>query len=194
VTVGGRRLVDRVREAIGRCDPVLLSVGSLGFEVEGLEAVHDLPGEYKGPIAGLAAALVRLSPDPPKLLLTVAVDTPFFPLDFVRRAGPLIAGAPAVIGAFAGQTYPTNGLWKIPAIRDLPQQIAAGTAPHSLKRLAESLGAAPLDYAESAADDPFANVNSPEDLALLEARAAASGQGPEAARFPDQRGTRKPPG
>ena len=106
-----------------------------------------------------------------KLLLAVAVDTPFFPADFVTYAGPLIAGAPAVIAAYRGQSYPTNGLWKLSALRNLPDRIRSGTAPHSLKRLAEELGAVPLDYADLCPDDPFANANTPDDLAALEARA-----------------------
>jgi molybdopterin-guanine dinucleotide biosynthesis protein A len=169
--VGGRRLVDRVRAAIGRCDPILLSVGPEPFAIAGFEAVADLPGDYGGPLAGVAAAIARLGADPPKLLLTVAVDTPFFPADFVSRAGVLIAAAPAVLGGWQGQRYPTNGLWKVPPLRDLPQRVRTGAAPHSLKRLAEELGAATLDYAGLQPEDPFANVNTPADLSALEARA-----------------------
>lgn len=174
--IGGKRLLDRVRDALAGCGPVLLSVGGAPFEVAGFpveQQVLDLATDYGGPLAGVAAAIERLAGEPPDLLLSVAVDTPFFPADFVARALPLLDAAPAVLAAYAGQSYPTNALWRFAALRTLPAQVRAGTAPHSLKRLAAALGAAPLDYAAGAAEDPFANVNTPADLAALRRRAEA---------------------
>ncbi|MBI4923156.1 MAG: NTP transferase domain-containing protein [Devosia nanyangense] len=176
IEIGGKRLLDRVREALAGCEPILLSVGGAAFGVAAFpleEQVLDLATGYGGPLAGVAAALERLADDPPDLLLSVAVDTPFFPADFVARALPLLDTAPAVVAAYAGQTYPTNALWRFAALSALPAQLRAGAAPHSLKRLAAALGAAPLDYAGSAGEDPFANVNTPADLAALRRRAQA---------------------
>jgi molybdopterin-guanine dinucleotide biosynthesis protein A len=47
-----------------------------------------------------------------------------------------------------------------------------GAAPHSLKRLATNLRTARLDYAALRRDDPFLNVNTPQDLTNLTLRAA----------------------
>ena len=51
----------------------------------------------------------------------------------------------------------------------------AGTAPRSLKRLADALGAARLDYAPLADFDPFRNANTPDDLAFLRTRLEGGG-------------------
>jgi molybdopterin-guanine dinucleotide biosynthesis protein A len=170
--IGGRRLIDRALEATAGCAPVLLAIGHSPFEIADLTQVPDLDADYAGPLAGVAAAVDALGGDDAGLLFTLAVDTPFFPHDFVARALPLLEAAPGALAAFGAQDYPTNALWRLDALRDLPDAVRAGTASHSLKRLAQNLGAARLDYAEIAAEDPFANVNTPADLALLTARAS----------------------
>ena len=170
IEIGGLRLVDRAIAAVGGCAPMLLAVGRSRFEVAGTRAVLDLDTNYAGPLAGVAAAVEALEGSGIELLLSLAVDTPFFPADFVTRARPLLMSAHTVLSAFAAQDYPTNALWRLSAIADLPARLRAGTAPHSLKRLAESLGAARLDYAAHAIDNPFANFNTPDDLAELRAR------------------------
>jgi molybdopterin-guanine dinucleotide biosynthesis protein A len=165
------RLADRALAAVAGCAPVLLAVGHSDYELAGPYHVCDLATDYAGPVAGLTAAVAALAARPPDLLLSLAVDTPFFPHDFVARALPRLDTAPAVLAAYAGQLYPTNGLWRFGAIADLPARLAAGTAPRSLKRFASELGAMTLDYAPWAATDPFLNVNTPADLAALRARA-----------------------
>lgn len=171
---GDGRLVDRALAAVAGCAPVLLAVGGSDYELAGPRHVLDLPADYAGPVAGLAAAVAALAAEPPDLLLSLAVDTPFFPPDFAARALPLLDAAPAALAAYAGQLYPTNGLWRFGALAPLPARLAAGTAPHSLKRLGAELGAAALDYAHWATTDPFVNANTPEDLAALRARLAPS--------------------
>jgi molybdenum cofactor guanylyltransferase len=137
--------------------------------------VPDIPSEYAGPLAGVAAAIdwCNRAERPPDFLLTAAVDTPFLPADFAARMlealGP---DAPAVIARYDRQEYPTNALWRLSAIADLPARVADGTAPRSLRRLAEQVGASFLDWPATPAGDPFANVNTPADLAALEARAS----------------------
>ena len=104
-------------------------------------------------------------------LLSVAVDTPFFPADFAERALAAIEGADCVMAAFAGQDYPTNTLWRLRAIATLPASVLDGTAPRSLKRLAEGLRCVRLDYASWSVANPFANANTPAELAELRGRA-----------------------
>ena len=170
IELGDLRLVDRAIAAIGGCTLILLAIGRSSFEVTGTHAVLDLETDYAGPLAGVAAAVEALAGSQIEFLVSLAVDTPFFPPDFVARSRPLLATAPAVVSAFGAQDYPTNALWRLSAIADLPAQLRAGTAPRSLKRLAEGLGATRLDYAAHAADNPFANLNTPDDLAELRAR------------------------
>jgi molybdopterin-guanine dinucleotide biosynthesis protein A len=68
-------------------------------------------------------------------------------------------------------------LWRLTAIRTLPDDIHNGTAPHSLKRLIAALRSARLDYSPLAPEDPFANVNTAEDLMNLRSRESSMTRG-----------------
>lgn len=178
--IGGVPLLARVTRAIGtRAAAVLVAHGGHDPAAMALADIHvpipDLPADYGGPLAGLAAAVdwcIR-QPRPAEFLLAVAVDTPFFPADFLPRALAAIApGGTAVTARCAGQDYPTDSLWRLSAVRALPGEVRAGTAPRSLRRYAAAIGAIPLDWPEGPAGDPFASLNTPEDRLALEARAA----------------------
>jgi len=181
VEVGGRRLLDRVAESLrGRAAPILVARGRIDPAAlalpQDLTAVPDLTDAQRGPLVGVASAVGWLLAERPDIefLASAAVDTPFFPEDFIGRALDAIAdsGSDAVLASYAGQAYPTNALWRLSAVDGLPQAVLNGVGPRSLKRLAEGLRTLDLDWPESAAGDPFANVNTPADLAALEARAA----------------------
>ncbi len=170
IEIGGRTLLERAQDVVAGCDPLLLAVGASNFAADGMTAIPDIASNYAGPLAGVAAAVDTLRRSDVGWLLSLAVDTPFFPSDFVARALPLAATADVVIGCFGAQDYPTNALWRLAAIRGLPEGVRNGTAAHSLKRLAASLRSVRMDYAETLADDPFLNANTPEDLAFLRMR------------------------
>lgn len=170
--IGGLTMLERLRKAVAGCNPCLVAIGHGLFPTPGFVQVRDLHTDYAGPLAGLAAGIDALVTFGVTHLLSVAVDTPFFPHDFAARAQVLIGTRDVVLSAYGPQDYPTNALWRLDAVRDLPHRLHEGTAPHSLKRLAESLVSVRLDYAPLAAEDPFANVNTPDDLAALTARAA----------------------
>jgi molybdenum cofactor guanylyltransferase len=178
LTVGGIRLLDRVVAALGNIPhPILLSHGAISPHdigpMGGLIPVPDLEADYAGPLAGLAGAVAwcLTAEEPPQLLLTVAVDTPFVPADFATRMAGAVEGQQAVVAGHGGQRYPTNAIWRLSAIADLPDRVREGTAPRSLMRLADSLGASSLEWPEIAGGDPFANANTPPDLEALAARA-----------------------
>jgi molybdopterin-guanine dinucleotide biosynthesis protein A len=165
--LSGETLLERACHVAAGCDPILVAIGKTPFDTPGCVPIVDLESDYAGPLAGVAAAVAHLAAAPPDLLFTLAVDTPFFPIDFIARALPLVANTPAVIAAYDGQSYPTNGLWRFAEIRSLAEEIRQNTAPRSLKRLVERLGATQLDYLGSAPTDPFLNANTPEDAAFL---------------------------
>lgn len=166
--IGGRRFIDRAVEAAQGCDPILVAVGREAFAIPSdTLPVLDLGGDYAGPLAGVAAAIDYLGSARADVLFSLAVDTPLFPRDFIERALLLLDGSAAVVSAYGPQDYPTNALWRLDAIRGLADEVRKGTAPRSLKRLAETLDAVRLDYTEFAPDDPFRNANTPEDLARL---------------------------
>lgn len=181
LVIGGVRLLERVAERLGACSPLLVGHGRIDPPAlhlpAGMVAVPDLDGDYAGPLAGLAGAIAYINTlaTPPELLVSVAVDTPFLPDDFVTRLVDGLGDAPAAVAAYGGQPYPTNAIWRMARFRDLPERVRAGTAPHSLKSLSSGAGGRTIEWPESTAGDPFANVNTPEDLANLQQRAAAAG-------------------
>jgi molybdopterin-guanine dinucleotide biosynthesis protein A len=161
--VGGRRLIDRAMDVVVGCDPILVATGRAVFDLPtGATAVLDQPDRGGGPLAGVLAAVDALEGSSADLLLSLAVDTPLFPTDFLARALAALGDARAILAAYGAQDYPTNALWRVDAIRQIPPHL------HSLKGLAASIGAGRLDYAERCAGDPFLNVNTPADLAMLE--------------------------
>lgn len=175
LSIGGRRLLERVSDVFQGVETILLSCGPFDPEViaplPGQIPIADLPADYAGPLAGLAAAVdwaATLS-GPPDILVVAAVDAPFLPPDYVSRLTG--AAAPAAVASFEGQSYPTNSAWRLTAIADLAAKVRSGTAPHSLKRLAQTLGAADVPFPSYAGGDPFANLNTAADRQALEARA-----------------------
>lgn len=178
IEIGGVTLLDRALVATASCDLRLLAVGPNDWGGGGdTEHVLDLETDYGGPLAGVAAAVDRLAVSPPDILFSLAVDTPLFPADFLTRAMPLLETAPAVLASYGEQDYPTNAIWTFAAIQSLADDVRRGSAPHSLKRLADGLGAARLDYARLTPSDPFRNANTPEDLAFLRGEAGRRGGG-----------------
>ncbi|MDB5505949.1 MAG: MobA [Devosia sp.] len=179
IPIGGVRLLDRLAVVFARCSPILVATGHHPLERFGLTdtmiAVPDASISTVGPVAGLSAGLEWLQLHRPQteLLVSVAVDTPFFPSDFTERALPLLGrGIDVVVGAYGGQDYPTNAMWRLAALRDLPARCAADAAPRGLKGLIGEIGAVRLDYREISGVDPFVNLNTPVDLDSLEGRAA----------------------
>lgn len=178
LVIGGVRLLERVAARLDGCAPLLVAHGrtepaALRLAI-GMIAVPDLDGDYAGPLAGVAGALAYLNAlaSPPELLISVAVDTPLLPIDYVDRLVAELGDAPAAIASYGGQPYPTNAIWRVARFRNLPERVAAGTAPRSLKSLSAAAGGTTVAWPASDAGDPFANVNTPEDLAELQRRAA----------------------
>ena len=101
------------------------------------------------------------------LLVSAAVDTPYLPQDFAAVMADELGDAPAALAAWGADFYPTNAIWRIEALADLPRRVMAGTAPGSLKALLADLGARRVDWRGRCAADPFRNVNTVADLLAL---------------------------
>jgi molybdopterin-guanine dinucleotide biosynthesis protein A len=177
IEIDGRTLLDRVRGAIAGCTPRLLAVGRRPFDAPGFVNVPDLDIDLAGPLAGLVSAVEALAGSGTTHLVSLAVDSPSFPADFLRRASRVIADRDVAVGGYRGQLYPTNALWRLAALRDLPARARAGSAPRSLRRLCAELDCVHLDYAETTPEDPFASVNTAGDLARLRVRDGLSHAG-----------------
>ena len=175
--LGGRPMLAGVIErARPQVEALLLNAnGDPGrFAGFGLPVVADPVPDYAGPLAGILAGLEWTAARRPACpwLLSIATDTPFFPVDLADR---LLAAVRAertelAVAASGGQSHPVFGLWSV-ALRDElrralvdggVRKIDAWTARHRLATVEFPIGAV----------DPFFNANRPEDLAEAERRLA----------------------
>lgn len=171
--IGGRRLLDRVAEALGPM-PLMIASGPHGpMHLPGAMTVPDIDAPLAGPLAGLAASIAALQAQgiSSGLLVSVAADTPFLPSDFATVMGAELGDAPAAFASWGGNFYPPDAIWRLEALADLPQQVMTGRAPTSPKGLHAALGARRVDWTDRCRADPFANVNTLADLLVLGRRA-----------------------
>ena len=128
-----------------------------------------VPGSC-GPLAGILAGLDWAAQEGAQALVSVAVDTPFFPCDLVPRL-LLAAGADgtggAAVAASGGRVHPVFGLWPVALRGRLRSVLAQGT-----RRVEEWVGLAGAGRAVAqfpvAGVDPFFNINTAADLAAAQ--------------------------
>ena len=165
--LAGQTLLAR---AVARLGPQVddLVLGANGdparFAVCGLPVLTDAVS--LGPLSGILAALDRAADLGATAMVSVAVDTPFFPQDLVPRLLLAAEDAPegVALAATAGQVHPTFGLWPVGLRGDLRETLARGEA--RVLAFADRHGAARAPFAD---DRAFLNVNTPGDLGRAEA-------------------------
>jgi len=132
------------------------------FAAIGLPVLSDLPGEAgEGPVAGLRAGLAWAEELGADALVTVATDTPFLPEDLVER---LAATDDIAYATFSGRAHYTAAIWPLSMLFVVDALFATGE--RRLRALLD--GAVPVTF--KGPTDPFANLNTPEDLAAAEVR------------------------
>lgn len=160
---GGTTMLERITARLGSgVEEVLVSSGP-----NGKVGMPDLESPAAGPLAGIAAAVARLREDalPDDILVSVAVDTPFLPSDFVGRLVESLEGA-AAYAAWGTEFYPTNAVWRFSDITDLPERMEEIGSP---RRLLAQLAGKEARWDEEA-ENPFANLNTLGDLVALSRR------------------------
>ena len=150
--LAGRTLLTHAVDALsGWCDHVIVA----GRAEAPAPTLPDWPHPGMGPLGGIAAAL-RLARDAGyDAVLTCGVDSAALPDDLPG----LLAPAPAFIA-----DQPVIGLWPASAAEAV-EAILAGNGRHSMRALAERLGARAVRLPSNCA-----NINTPADLAALERR------------------------
>ncbi|NLH81761.1 MAG: molybdenum cofactor guanylyltransferase [Phyllobacteriaceae bacterium] len=170
----GRPLLDHVIERFGpQGGSLFLSANGdpARFAGYGLDVVADPFAEPVGPLAGLAAAGLRLRRDAPgiDLLASVAVDTPRLPRDLVARLAAALAADPAARVAIAvsrGREHPVAALHRLDGL----DALIAGLADGSIRRVmryVEMRGVVRVGFADEDGGDPFLNLNRREDFAEI---------------------------
>jgi molybdopterin-guanine dinucleotide biosynthesis protein A len=120
----------------------------------------------QGPLSGVLAALDWAAPQGATAVVSVAVDTPFFPGDLVPQLLLAAESSPsgAALADSGGRTHPTFALWPMALREDLRAALARGEA--KVMDFARQHQAALARFSD---DRAFLNINTPEDLAAAEA-------------------------
>ena len=169
----GRTLLEWAVERLQTvCASVAVNVRK-GTEAEtvanarGLPTLYDEPGDALGPLAGVKVGLIWAQQWSASLLAVSPCDAPLLPDDLYVR---LLAGAEG--GAAMAETrdgcQPLCALWPVTALPAVREALVGGAHPPTWQML-ERLGArkVPFDRPEA-----FANVNTRDDLAAIEAARA----------------------
>ena len=167
---GDTTLIGRaLAEAHANADVVAVAVRHLdqaGRAPDAPQILDDLT--LAGPLAGLASALAFARRKRASHVLTLPCDAPRLPADLRQRLEAALAdnsSARVAVAASAGRLHPICALWPSTADGDLRRYAASGQS--SLKGFAGELGMVVVDW-DIAGEDPFANANTPEELAALQ--------------------------
>ena len=170
---GGTLLSHALTRISSQSGPVVISRhdGAMA-EFAGAPVVTDGGGEHNGPLSGILSALRHFEGGSASHIASIAVDTPFFPTDFVDR---LAAAAPTPNEIMAarsnGRVHPVFALWPLLLVDDLAAWLAGGN-----RRLMSFLERHPhrfVDFEMTGVSDPFFNINTPEELEQARIRLGA---------------------
>ena len=171
--LGGKPILARIIERLGRqvTDIIINANGDPSrFAVFGLPIVSDNVAGHQGPLAGVHAALQWVKANRPgvDLVVTVATDTPFFPVDLVDRFINSRGDTSSFrVAQSAGGTHPVIGLWPVELAEALEHSLSRGE--RKVTAWTRDHGADPVFFSSidvgGRSIDPFFNINAPEDLA-----------------------------
>lgn len=146
----GETLLDHALARLaGWADAVIV----VGDTAHGARAVPDWPRPGMGPLGGISAALRLARAEGFATVLTCGVDSLGLPDDLPQRLAP----APAYVA-----DQPVVALWPATAV-DAVERILAGSGRHSMRALAEAVGARAVGLPTASI-----NINTPEDLAAAQ--------------------------
>jgi len=168
-----RTLFDHVLHHFGRqIDNIIISTANHDsvFTHCGHDLVGDIaPFERLGPLSGLYAAFdyCQKSGQSYRGLITVAVDTPFFPNDYVAQLRAMASSHPCcpLIAATGKRQHPTFALWPLDVASALHHHLETGK--RSILSFAAQVGMQTIVFPPSSTnEDPFFNINNQQEWEL----------------------------
>lgn len=159
-----QRVIDRIKPQVHSV--VLNANGDLSrFDDLGLPVVADSVAAFPGPLAGVLAGMDWAAEQGHEWLISVAADTPSFPLDLAQRLA--CYDTPVVLAATPDPErgrlpQPTFGRWQVALRHDL--RVALNDGVRKIRQWTQAKGETLVLFDE----DDFFNINRPEDLAWAE--------------------------
>jgi molybdopterin-guanine dinucleotide biosynthesis protein A len=159
-----QRVIDRITPQVSAV--VLNANGDLSrFDDLGLPVVSDSVADFPGPLAGVLAGMDWAAEQGHDWLISVAADTPSFPLDLVEKLSGY--DTPVVLAATPDPErgrlpQPTFGRWQVALRDDLRAALEDGV--RKIRQWTQAKGESLALFDEN----DFFNINTPEDLAWAE--------------------------
>ncbi len=170
IELGGRLLVahaiDRLRP---QASAILINANAdhEALKAHGLPVLADVVPGHAGPLAGILTGMEWAARTHPKArwLLSVAVDTPFFPRTLAAdmKAATIREDADLACAASGDRRHPVFGLWPVSLAADLRRALVEEDL-RRIDRFTARFRLAVVDYPVRDGCDPFFNINHPEDL------------------------------
>ncbi len=176
--LAGRTLLDHVLARIGpQVDRVALNANGdpLRFAAWGLPVLGDTMPDFPGPLAGVLAGLRWAAGQGAAEVLVVPTDSPFLPPDLLGRLRAGRGDAALACAASAGQVHPVAALWRTGLADALEVALLGGE--RRMMAFMRGQGMAVVEFAVGPEGDPFANLNTPGELADADARLVDQGLG-----------------
>lgn len=175
--LNGRSLIeiafDRLRPQV---KSVVISVNnpSSSHEALGAPLIRDSLSGHLGPMAGVLSAMEWAKTHEPdaKWVLSIAADTPFFPLDLAEKlAKPAGSIVPLItVAKSRKEVHPTFALWPVYLADDVRTYLLTGG--RSVKGFMRDRTPPVISFGGPMVDgielDPFFNINTPQDLRVAE--------------------------
>jgi molybdopterin-guanine dinucleotide biosynthesis protein A len=140
---------------------VLNANGDLSrFAAWNVPVVADSIAGHPGPLAGILAGLEWAVSQGASHAVSVPTDTPFLPTDLVARL--TAAGKDIAVAASGRYTHFATALWPVALQADMRTALQDGV--RRMEDFLHGRDVAVVAY-DTAAGDPFFNINTPEDLA-----------------------------
>lgn len=181
IEVEGQSLLDRVIERLSpQVGPMILNANGdpNRFAQFTLPVVPDVVEGYAGPLVGVLTGLEWLAEHTMGVewMVSVAADTPLFPLDLVERLHRAVMeeNADLAVACTGDQAHPVFALWPV----RLAAELRAAVVNENMRKIdawTDRYKVARVQWSPKPVD-PFFNVNTPEDVVRL--RLLLSGEFP----------------
>ncbi|MEN3793888.1 molybdenum cofactor guanylyltransferase MobA [Fulvimarina sp. MAC3] len=169
-SLAGRPMIAHVIERLHGLSPILVNAPADGsFDAFGDAVVPDIRKGFQGPLAGIETGLTTLDEDYEGTThaLVLPSDTPFLPRDVATRLLAQASEREIVAAEHGGRLHPTVSLWPVTLLSTLTQWLD-DERPRALHRFFDHVGYRTVAFDDNENGDgfdPFANINTPEDLA-----------------------------
>lgn len=135
----------------------------------GYPILQDSTQGHLGPLAGILTSMRWAHGVGATYVMTVAVDTPFFPIDLSKILSDTqrATAAPIVLAATQDKLHPCFGLWSTALADKLERDLRQGA--RKLRTWSKKCGAVQAEFQYKDCD-PFYNINTQQDLSDLQIR------------------------